>query len=1525
MRSGRRTGNAPWDNQDPANWEGGECLVTVEGLMDKDGKAICTDEMLATKEKVICDYATMKSEQAKMAEFVDEMTNGEVRVEAEQMGKFTAKSNWAGCMSMVTSSLVDNIVQEKVTTDQCVKPMNSNSQTFVDPRTHCSGNPNDAFCKDACCNPTLKETTCCVATEQNVEVNRPKLNVNNLGKSCFRGSANVGKVVELAYKYLSAQSTTQNCFSDKKAIDRSYMDNVGRTCGRMVDGSWWHHKGGKGKSMQITKQACNTDADCFTGTCTDIEHVEDWWDADMRKSDREGKKYLCESVYYTDNATVAKTALGKCILNEISVAQDDGARVNLAKLLGVAKTATAAQIGKALDSFNIVEERCEGFHNAHKFTFGSGEKECTTRDDCRSKCLAKKRCNWNHDIRNEAECKNGFSHYCEFKVGEWHKEPIGVAKPSKCLMRLRQKGRTRYECPDGDRTVSHWEEHEMEGQQNLTEAQCTALGGTRVVQNEERFECGDNEIVQRFYTCQFNASNARECFMKNKVDQVLRQTSDSYDEEEEAVKMGTRDLRKTCYLPVTNPPIRMPPYPGERDFKWECKNDPNDPSKQVLSKQMHGHVQEYRDGSVNLPAGFCEKAGLVPVRKKLDDKHVPACNGAEERHEEIWGHGCGIATLGGKWLSGNWIHRQYNRTGCESNQVKTDVEWRSHDSRASKSLTEAECTNLGMVREQAFTIHHNNCTNDWQEVYYACYDKFDNVTVGGDPIHAKYWLQRDGNGFYSEANKIHEWRIVTHMVEWHIVTHMWSHGTERTEDLCTTLLPNAELKVDYERHRGMNRGDFHHDNPLCFWSNLTRPEFDARKGNWNGFDKFFEDHVTDRDQSFPRRNDQDVKLFYARFKKHPDEANEKNIEFDEMVSTCAAYGGEFSMVLDWEGGTDDPNVFTTQSECEKPYCFGMDPSFKGDITEDQCKTFYAGHCMGECPNHWNHALDSCWKNKTMCEAKGTCHGTQLRQYKHMPQMDSDGKLVRGEDDRVHWEEVERSHTCVVPKENGKCRGEEECRQNEGKESKPNSDVCQDGRDPRYEHAHDDKCLAFKFTTEQACNAADGEWLENAHNKATCEESPLYVQKEECHGGKGSAEVEIGRRSKTECEKCGGAMSTSQEWHPMWATNTFEEATLQTGMRKWKERAVEPEGRIAIRLEEWRISSVMRSVQNSFRDGGDSDMIQCLYGRMGKDLVKIASICGTGAPSGDAMKAVLAEPERLIVKKVVAGEKVTLGAPKETKVNIREDSIEGELTLALDSSMAQRTSKARRRVRRRGLLTDDAQTVDLDAASCYSVVRNSADKLVGQLVGDCVQMVKTSGDGRIVNDIEMCIEVNGKIKRNADYSEADFAIRTGTYGEYKYTPLGLTTADSGSHLCADRKTLDEYYCPILRVPGWSSKSADTGTEGCAAMETVVKAAAVVATETEDKCSNCDGCCDLSTAEQVEKKKADPTFKIEDPSATAQACVGIACLQQRLGRVGGDSPSPSGDEDLLLGAATHTSASSILTLLCMALAFAFQEQR
>merc|ERR1712025_1379734 len=100
-----------------------------------------------------------------------------------------------------------------------------------------------------------------------------------------------------------------------------------------------------------------------------------------------------------------------------------------------------------------------------------------------------------------------------------------------------------------------------------------------------------------------------------------------------------------------------------------------------------------------------------------------------------------------------------------------------------------------------------------------------------------------------------------------------------------------------------------------------------------------------------------------------------------------------------------------------------------------------------------------------------------------------------------------------------------------------------------------------------------------------------------------------------------------------------------------------------------------------------------------------------------------------------------------------------------------------------------------------------------------------------------------------------------------------------------------------------------------MEKVVKAATSVAIDTTEKCSKCDGCCELSTAEQVDKKASDPTFKIGDPSATEQVCIACTVKRSSLSIV---SPSPGGnEEDLLLGAATHTSVSSIWTLLCMAL--------
>ena len=102
-----------------------------------------------------------------------------------------------------------------------------------------------------------------------------------------------------------------------------------------------------------------------------------------------------------------------------------------------------------------------------------------------------------------------------------------------------------------------------------------------------------------------------------------------------------------------------------------------------------------------------------------------------------------------------------------------------------------------------------------------------------------------------------------------------------------------------------------------------------------------------------------------------------------------------------------------------------------------------------------------------------------------------------------------------------------------------------------------------------------------------------------------------------------------------------------------------------------------------------------------------------------------------------------------------------------------------------------------------------------------------------------------------------------------------------------------------------------------METVVEAATAVAEEVDDQCADCNGCCDLSTAEQVEKKKTDPDFEIEDPSANERACVGRACLCERLGLSCGTSetPSPSDEEADFLSKGARFSSLNLMTLSCI----------
>ena len=91
---------------------------------------------------------------------------------------------------------------------------------------------------------------------------------------------------------------------------------------------------------------------------------------------------------------------------------------------------------------------------------------------------------------------------------------------------------------------------------------------------------------------------------------------------------------------------------------------------------------------------------------------------------------------------------------------------------------------------------------------------------------------------------------------------------------------------------------------------------------------------------------------------------------------------------------------------------------------------------------------------------------------------------------------------------------------------------------------------------------------------------------------------------------------------------------------------------------------------------------------------------------------------------------------------------------------------------------------LNDASCYSNVKNSNGKLVGQTLGNCLEL-QIVGSGILANPVEMCLEISTDIKQSSDYSVYAFSKRTGSVGDYQYTPQSFSVTDEGTHLCGQR--------------------------------------------------------------------------------------------------------------------------------------------
>ena len=131
--------------------------------------------------------------------------------------------------------------------------------------------------------------------------------------------------------------------------------------------------------------------------------------------------------------------------------------------------------------------------------------------------------------------------------------------------------------------------------------------------------------------------------------------------------------------------------------------------------------------------------------------------------------------------------------------------------------------------------------------------------------------------------------------------------------------------------------------------------------------------------------------------------------------------------------------------------------------------------------------------------------------------------------------------------------------------------------------------------------------------------------------------------------------------------------------------------------------------------------------MGDSIEKMSSTCG-GAPAD--IRAAIADASFPAAEKTVfPGAPATVGIKSDSNVAVNASVFNDTVTITTEVvttkplSDANANAVAKRLCERR--LAEGA--VNLNAACCWSVVKNSENKLVGQLLGDCLA-IKVEGAG-----------------------------------------------------------------------------------------------------------------------------------------------------------------------------------------------------
>jgi hypothetical protein len=393
----------------PNDWTAGTCEITVHGLYDEHGNAICGanqgKKTIPVFTQPQCEYTNMKEINEDLKSTLNKMSNGEMKNDPMSLASLTSTDSWFACVNLVKSLQKEETVQKTRKTSECTI---SYPNTCGKPTsTFCQENPSNAWCHDPCCNWMLSRTMCCAPTARTFDTKKFTVLQDQVAARCANdpslSNSVAGKFIASAIvnarNFVDVSSNPEICFEDydRREKEINVIEKVPRCCFQSIVHRSWNN--------QDSIQYCNTDEDCFSGKCSDKNAPTNVagtrTEACFNQESYEGKKKICQKV----DGINAGPALGKC-LNALLETSPKAIALLKKTFVDGNMNATNEEIGEGIFE-HVGDASCEGptgyFYDPRSWcqnetcTMIAGERKCIcTRncdgESCKAMCLAKKAC-----------------------------------------------------------------------------------------------------------------------------------------------------------------------------------------------------------------------------------------------------------------------------------------------------------------------------------------------------------------------------------------------------------------------------------------------------------------------------------------------------------------------------------------------------------------------------------------------------------------------------------------------------------------------------------------------------------------------------------------------------------------------------------------------------------------------------------------------------------------------------------------------------------------------------------------------------------------------------------------------------------------------------------------------------------------------------------------------------------------------------------------------------------------------------